>query len=208
MATTFAIRRQWLSNTIWTRLFSTAINYQNSIYDYEQSGATTNNISQGATLAGELNRIDQSVSIDFQWQVAPETVAFVGGAFEWVDYTGDEPIALNTTPFGPPVYFSDSRNSRSYFGYLGLQRTMLANLSFTGKAGIQYSDNYNDPSGATSLNPYADLSLIYTYLPGCYAQLGFTQTENATDQISLDPSNGSLPCSRKAPRFMLPLTTN
>ncbi len=179
-------------NTIWTRLFSTAINYQNSIFDYEQSGATTNNISQGATLAGELNRIDQSVSIDFQWQVAPETVAFVGGAFEWVAYTGDEPIALNTTPFGPPVYFSDSRNSRSYFGYLGLQRTMLANLSFMGKAGIQYSDNYNDPSGATSLNPYADLSLIYTYLPGCYAQLGFTQTENATDQISLDPSNGSI----------------
>ena len=61
-----------------------------------------------------------------------------------------------------------------------LQHNMLANLSFTGKAGVQYTDNYNQPGGATSVNPYADLSLVYTYLPGSYAQVGFTQTENAT----------------------------
>jgi len=180
-------------NTIWTRLFSTAFNYQNSIFDYQNSGATTANFAtQGASLAGEMNRIDQSVTLDFQWLVAPETVAFFGGAFEWVNYTGGEPIAYNLSGFGPLYYYSDNRNSRSYFGYVGVQHSMLANLSFTGKAGVQYSDNYNDPFGATALNPYADLSLIYTYLPGCYAQAGFTQTENATDQISPDPSNGSI----------------
>jgi hypothetical protein len=180
-------------NTIWTRLFSTAFSYQNSIFDYQNSGATVTNIlTNGASLAGLMNRIDQSVSLDLKWQVAPETVALIGGSFEWVDYTGDEPIALNTTPFGPPVYYSDSRNSYSYFGYVGVQRSMLANLSFTGKVGLQYSDNYNDPFGGTSLNPYADISLIYTYLPGCYAQAGFTQMENATDEASLDPNNGSI----------------
>jgi hypothetical protein len=180
-------------NTIWTRLFTTAFNYQNTLFDYQNSGATLSNIAtNGASLAGEMNRIDQSVSLDLQWEVAPETVAFVGGAFEWVLYTGGELIAINPTPFGLPYYYSDSRNSRSYFGYVGLSRSMLANLSFTGKAGIQYSDNYNDPLGSTSLNPYADLSLIYTYLPGCYAQVGFTQGENATDQISIDPNNGSI----------------
>jgi hypothetical protein len=180
-------------NTIWTRLFSTAFSYQNSIFDYQNSGATISNIqTNGASLAGEMNRIDQSVSLDLQWRVAPETVAFFGGAFEWVNYTGDEPIAINTAPVGPQYYYSDNRNSRSYFGYVGVQHSVLANLSFTGKAGVQYSDNYNDPFGATSLNPYADLSMIYTYLPGCYAQAGFTETENATDQISPDPSNGSI----------------
>ena len=182
-------------NTIWTRLFSTAFNYQNSIFDYQNSGAVASQVyfsTNNATLAGALNRIDQSVTLDFQWQVAPETIAFFGGSFEWVDYTGNEPIAYNTTGFGPQFYYSDDRNSRSYYGYVGVQRSMLANLNFTGKVGVQYSDNYNDPSGGTSLNPYADLSLIYTYLPGCYAQAGFTQTEIATDQISLDPNNGSI----------------
>jgi hypothetical protein len=176
-------------NTIWTRLLSTAFNYQNSIFDYQNSGANVSNIStDGASLAGEMNRIDQSVSLDFQWRVAPDTMAFIGGAFEWVNYTGDEPIAI----YGPTVYYSDNRNSRSYFGYVGVQQSVLANLNFTGKVGVQNTDNYNDPSGATSWNPYADLSLIYTYLPGCYAQVGFTQTENATDQISVDPNNGSI----------------
>jgi hypothetical protein len=183
-------------NTIWTRLFSTALGYQNSIFDYQNSGATVPASflpgGSGASLAGLMNRIDQSVSLDFQWQLAPETMGLIGGSFEWVNYTGGEPIAVNTAPFGPPVYYSDSRNSRSYYGYVGLQRSMLANLNFTGKVGVQYSDNYNDPSGSTSLNPYADLSLIYTYLPGCYMQAGFTQMENATDQTSLDPSNGSI----------------
>src|SRR5208282_1646569 len=151
-------------DTAWTRLFSTALKYQNSFFDYQNSGATTATLAtQGASYAGLLNRIDQTVSLDLQWHVAPETVAFFGGSFEWVNYTGDEPIAID--PITSAVYYSSSRNSRSYYGYVGVQRSMLANLSFTAKGGVQYTDNYNDPSGATSLNPYADLSLIYTYLP-------------------------------------------
>jgi hypothetical protein len=173
-------------NTAWTRLFSTALNYQNSFFYYQNSGGT----AADPSLAGLMNRIDQSVSLDFQWHVAPETMAFFGGSFEWVNYDGGEPIAIDSITH--VTYYSSSRNSRSYFGYVGVQRSMLANLSFTAKGGVQYSDNYNDPSGATSLNPYADISLIYTYLPGCYAQVGFTQTQNATDQVSPDPNNGSI----------------
>jgi hypothetical protein len=177
-------------NTAWTRLFSTALNYQNSFFDYHNSGATIDNLAtQGASLAGLLNRIEQLVSLDFQWHVAPETVAFFGGQFGVVNYMGDEPIALNTGTSGPPIYYSDARDSRSYYGYVGVQRSMLANLSFTAKGGMQYTENYND--NATSLNPYADISLIYTYLPGSYAQIGFTQTQNATDQVTPD-SNGHI----------------
>jgi len=179
-------------NTAWTRLFSTAFNYQNSFFDYQNSGGT----AADPSLAGEMNRIDQSVSLDLQWHVAPETVAFFGGSFEWVNYDGGEPIAID--PITSATYYSSSRNSRSYFGYVGVQRSMLANLSFTAKGGVQYTDNYNDLSGSTSLNPYVDISLIYTYLPGCYAQAGFTQMQNATDQISTDPYNGSIAMSTES----------
>jgi hypothetical protein len=182
-------------NTAWTRLFSTALNYQNSFFDYQNSGATPGNLAtQGASLAGLLNRIEQLVSLDFQWHVAPETVAFFGGQFGAVNYIGDEPIALNI--IGPqPFYYSNARDNRSYYGYVGVQRSMLANLSFTAKGGMQYTDNYND--NATSLNPYADISLIYTYLPGCYAQIGFTQTQNATDQVTPD-ANGHITLSTES----------
>ncbi len=175
-------------NTTWTRLFSTKLGYQNTYFDYQNSGTTTANFAtDGASLAGQLNRINQVISLDLQWAVAPETIAFVGGAFSWVNYTGDEPIAQY---WDASYLYSDTRNSRSYFGYVGAQHNMMANLSFTGKAGVQYTDNYNQPGGATSVNPYADLSLVYTYLPGSYAQLGFTQTENASDQVGYDTGSG------------------
>jgi hypothetical protein len=193
-------------NTAWTRLFSTALNYNNSFFDYQNNGATTGNLAtQGASLAGLLNRIDQSVSLDLQWFVAPETIAFVGGSFEWANYTGDEPIAINYYAIlhgasVPPIpyLYSDARDSRSYYGYVGVQRGVLANLSLTAKGGIQYTENYNDPSGATSLNPYADLSLIYTYLPGSYAQIGFTESQNATDEVSPDPTTGSIALNQES----------
>jgi hypothetical protein len=119
-------------------------------------------------------------------------MVFLGGQFSVVNFIGDEPIA-QPFPIAQPnlFYYSDVRDSRSYYGYVGIQRSMLANLSFTAKGGMQYTENYNDPYGATSLNPYADLSLVYTYLPGSYAQIGFSETQNATDQVRPD-SNGHI----------------
>jgi hypothetical protein len=84
-------------NTDWTRLFSTSLSYQNSFYDYQNSGANITDVTSGngASLAGLLNRVEQTVSLNFNWLVAPETTAFFGGSFEQVNYTGDEPIASN-----------------------------------------------------------------------------------------------------------------
>jgi hypothetical protein len=179
-------------NTIWTRLFSTQLSYQNTFYNYENNGTTEAEIladgSGAASLAGRLNRMEQSISLDLQWLVAPETLFFVGGMLGSAAYTGDEPIAYN----GVDYLYSEVRNSRSYFGYIGIQRSMLANLSFNGRIGVQYIDSYNDPANSTALNPYADLSLIYTYRPGSYAQIGFTESQSATDQLGYDPASGSI----------------
>lgn len=187
-------------NTDWTRLFSTSLNYQNSFYDYQNSGETVADIinnylgvpgAPGASLAGLLNRVEQTVSLDLQWHLSPETIAFFGGQFEIVNYTGNEPIAV--APLLPgEIYYSDNRDNRQYTGYVGFQHNFLPNLNVTAKAGATYTDPYNDPLGSSSVTPYAVVSIIYTYLPGSYVQLGLNQSQNATDVVTPNLTNGKI----------------
>jgi uncharacterized protein (PEP-CTERM system associated) len=65
-------------------------------------------------------------------------------------------------------------------------------LSAAANVGVQYTENYNDPQATTSVGPYVVTSLTYTYLPGCYAQIGVTHTRNATVEIQQSASNGSI----------------
>jgi hypothetical protein len=172
-------------NTIWTRLFSTVLGYQNSFYDYQNSGGNYLNPS----LAGLLNRIEQSVWLNLQWQVRPETVVLIGGNFGLVNYTADEQIAISYPLYvitGNPFYYSQDRDSRSYIGYVGVQHAFLPNLSVNAQGGFQYTETYNDPLSSPSLAPYAVMSATYTYAPGSYAQIGFTESQNATDQVAPD----------------------
>jgi hypothetical protein len=184
-------------NTIWTRLFSTQLGYQNSFFDYQNSGATALDVippflggtGKGASLAGRLNRIEQSAWLNLQWEVRPETVVLIGGNFELVNYTADEPIALSyplAVFTGNPIYYSQDRDSRSYIGYLGFQHAFLPNLSVNAQGGFQYTETYNDPLSSPSLAPYAVVSATYTYAPGSYAQIGFTESQNATDVVAPD----------------------
>jgi uncharacterized protein (PEP-CTERM system associated) len=57
---------------------------------------------------------------------------------------------------------------------------------------VQYTKDYNDPNGTTSLSPYASASLVYTYASGSYAQIGLTHSRNATDQALANPITGNL----------------
>jgi hypothetical protein len=193
-------------NTDWTRLFSTALTYNNGYYDYENSGTTV--VSDGAggvalstpgpgglgnaSLAGILNRVEESVALDAQWHVKPETTIYIGYQFSWVNYTGNEPIAVFNTPTVPFVYHSSDRDTDTHYLYLGLSQEFTPNLNANIRAGGMYTDAYADPLfPSTSLNPYADISLSYTYSPGSYVQFGFTHDISATDQV-LPNSQGQI----------------
>ncbi len=201
-------------NTDWTRQFSTKLHYGNDFYDYENSGATLADIipfgafyippvglpilgtGKGASMAGQLNRIEQNVALDLQWHFQPETMGFVGYQFSWVNYTANEPISytvLATPPF-VVIHHSADRDNWTQTGYVGVQHQFTPNLVGTVKGGVSYTDNYNDPEprfNSTSLSPYADLNLAYTYLPGSYLQFGFTHNINSTDVTAAD-STGHL----------------
>ena len=187
-------------NTDWTRLFSTSLSYDNSFYDYEQSGAMVNSsgmlilpdgLTPGPSLAGILDRVEESASLDLKWHVQPETTLYVGYQFSWVNYTGNEPIAV--VPFITPtfngVYHSGDRDSDSQYGYVGIEHQFTPNLSANIRAGATYTDVYADPLfPSTSWSPYADISLTYTYIPGSYLQFGFTHDISSTDQVMADSS--------------------
>jgi hypothetical protein len=178
-------------NTDWTRLFSTVLTYNNTWFDYANNGATVdssgNIVPNGPTYAGLLNRIEQNIPIDFQWHIQQETTIFAGYAFSMVNYTGNEPIAVvsQTTASFNGVYYSADRDTRTQYGYLGIQQQFTPNLSMVLRAGASATDTYNDPLyPGTTISPYADLSISYTYIPGSYVQLGFTEDVSPTDVVA------------------------
>ena len=191
---TFRVDGNYLANnanlsltTDWTREFSTVLNYNNGVYYYQNDTASETQPS----LAGQLNRLDQSIGMDFQWAVAPETVALIGYQFEWVLYTAGQPIAPGPPPTFTPPYFSNSRNSQSHFLYAGFQHSFLPNLNVSVKAGAQDTSYYNDPGTPNQLTPYASMSASYTYAPGSYVQLGFQHVQIASD-ITAPDHNGNI----------------
>jgi hypothetical protein len=154
---------------------STKLHYSNDFYDYQQDGGNAANPS----LAGLLNRDEQNAGLDVQWHFDPETMAYVGYSLNYVDYIGNEVIGVIPGTANP--YSSSFRNSYSHQFYAGLEHNFTPNLSGNIKAGAQYVDSFNQStSGSTSWSPYANASISYTYLPGSYVQLGFSQGDNST----------------------------
>ena len=147
--------------------------------------------SVNPSYAGLLNRVEQTIGLDLQWHVTPTTMALIGYKFGLVNFIGNELIAFSqpfpyTSP-AKPVY-SSSRDSMSHYGYVGGNHQFLENLTGSIKAGVQYTTYYNDPNATSSLGPYGDASLIYTYASGSYAQIGVTEMRNATDTIQVNSS--------------------
>ncbi|HEY1662224.1 MAG TPA: outer membrane beta-barrel protein [Verrucomicrobiae bacterium] len=165
--------------TDWTPEFSTKLNYANTYYSYQNSGGTAG----APSLAGQLDRDENLISINFQRTVSPETMAWVGVQYQQVNYLAGEAIA--------PGYFSSSRDNRSYYGYGGVSHSFLDNLTGSFQLGVQYTSYYNDPNATSALGPYGNASLVYTYASGSYASIGVTETRNATDTVGIN-SNGQI----------------
>jgi hypothetical protein len=183
----------------WTRQFSTATHYQNNLVLYSDSTVgppTPANPSNAAV----LNRMEQSIGTDFQWEFQPQTMGLIGYQYSWVHYTGGPTpgyIAIsqpNPSGSGPLLnYLSSSRDYRAHYFYVGGSHVFSPNISGQAKVGASYVDSYNAPTGASkSWAPYADISATYTYVPGSYVQAGFHQDISATSESASASNNGQL----------------
>jgi Putative beta-barrel porin 2 len=176
----------------WTRQFSTSTHYGNGLYLYSNTGSTNLYNPSDAAL---LNRMEQTIGTDFIWNFQPEMSGFIGYSYTWVRYTYDGPQQLAPPYINPPKvanYGSGGRDYNTHTFYVGASDEFSPNLSAQGRVGASYTDSYADPvNPSTSWSPYANVSVTYTYIPGCYMQAGFTQGINSTD-VATPAKDGSL----------------
>lgn len=207
--------------TQWTRNFETALHYGNTIVDYDNAGAaavidpgvvpvaagfpvTAPGFNDGnfrtvrPSLSGTLDRIEHSLGINLNWVLNPVTTLTFGYNFGLVNYTGGEDIAVFNyidAAFANRslVYRSDSRDSMSHTAFVGAQRQFTPNIKGSISAGASYTDSFNDPlNHDTTISPYGDMSISYTYIPGSYVQLGLSHSINSTDVVQPSLTTGKI----------------
>jgi hypothetical protein len=158
------------------------LGYANTWMDYDDTGATISGGQLQPSTAGLLNRIENAPHLDLRWTIHPESIGVLGYQFRDVNYTADEPIAFNIQA-PPPFVYSDIRNSRSHYGYLGMDHTFRPDLTGSFRVGAQHSDYYNDPTADNQVSPYILANLRYMYAQDCTLEVGLTTDRNATDII-------------------------
>jgi len=150
--------------------FGLELGYANTLVTYSDN--TDPAVTGQASNAGLLNEMDNAVHLDGRYQIQPQTVGILGVQLRQTDFTADQDISPGA-PYsnGQPI-MSDSRNARSYYGYLGLDHNFRPDFTGSVRLGGRYTDYFNSLDGQTQGSPYAMASLKYTYLPESYFELG------------------------------------
>jgi Putative beta-barrel porin 2 len=185
-----------------TRLFGLVLGYNNSLYSYENNAGNTSTPTQPSESA-LLDFVQHDFSIDSTWALAETTRGIFGYKFEAVYNTSAESVQNSPNPppftdgypYGGPNYVpADSRNKYSDYVYVGADETFSTDLNGSVRAGLQYADYYQDgnqtPSGnfvrspQSNVNPYASMTLNYTYGDGGVLAFGFNYALNQTAQAA------------------------
>lgn len=157
-----------------TRQLGYQIGYANTWMDYddESDGPFTGTPSTSAL----LDRLEHSIHADLRWNIQPQTAGILGYQYRDVGYTADEVVAWGGV-------MSDVRDSRSHYGYVGMDHTFRPDLTGSIRVGAQGTDYYNDPTADGQVSPYLLASLRYAYMQDCSLDFGLTTDRNATDVI-------------------------
>lgn len=175
-------------NHQFTHKLGVEVGYANSLFDYEAQGADTTTFP-GVVLyssSGALDRIEQAIHADARWALQSTTIALVGYQYGFACYTGDEPIGYADSV----LIYSDSRNSQSHYGYVGVEHSFRSDLQASARLGARFTDYPNSPADESTVSPYANASLRYNYARDCNLDVGVSHDLSASDAFST--SGGSI----------------
>lgn len=173
-----------------TELFGIEVGYANSYFNYDDNDPIDVGGEAYPSLSGLLDRMEHVIHLDTRWHLQPQTAAILGYQYREVDYNGDEVIAGPLPPVAGENVYSEDRNSRTHYGYVGLEHSFTASLSGAVRVGAQYTDYYNDDSQDGTVSPYALATGRYTYMPESFVELGVTHDRNATDIVGFAAGQG------------------
>jgi hypothetical protein len=129
--------------------------------------------------------LGQTISLDGQWLLAPETTGILGYKFSMEDYTGDEVIAVDLGNVA--AAWSDSRNANSHYVFLGVEHVFRPDLSAGLRGGVRYTSYPNDPEGSSGqASPYVNASLRYSYTVESYGEIGVNYDRTPTDVVDIE----------------------
>ena len=158
------------------------VGYKNEFYDYEQDGVNSR--------SALLDRMEHLITLEGTLAVAPSTTALLGYQLGIVNHNSSD---LYTPIAGLPLGADPSaRDALSHYGYAGIEHTFSPKLMGEIRAGAQFVDYTNSddliPFEAfgydlqdSTIIPYVDGKLVYTYNPGSTLTLGLINTFNQTD---------------------------
>ena len=153
------------------------LGYGNSLFDYDDR-----------TFSSLLDRQVNSFSVDGFHYLDEQTELVVGYKFAATDFDGPKVSGSNTALAFDP----DARDNDSHFAYVGLSRTLNAQLTVEGLVGIQSADFDNadrmpdvvtddDPS-----SPFADVRFTWSYAEDSSVVGGVMMLRTATDLRAAD----------------------
>jgi hypothetical protein len=181
-----------------TRTFGLGFGYDNSFYDYKDKDPKLGGPDEFGnpvivpSNAGALNRIEQRAHLEGSFLIQPETKLLLGYQFSSYNYTGDELIGGEVTPFGiANAVVSNDRNNREHTFYVGAEHAFTPELTGSIRAGASYTDYYNDPFSNPNWTPYVNASMRYAYAPRSSVEFGFSYDRAATSVVGVDASAGT-----------------
>lgn len=148
-----------------TQLLGFSFGYRNAFFDYDDESSYGPGTPVGyltgnpPSNSGMLDRLEHTVVLDSNWQLAPETVGVLGYNYSQINYTGDEVIA--GTIGGGNEVFSETRDSIGHTFYGGASHVFSPTLSGNARVGAQYFTYYNSPTEDSQWSPYAQAGFDY-----------------------------------------------
>jgi len=150
-----------------SRLIAIEGAYKNTFIDNEDEG-----IGSRSSL---LDRMEHLLRLDGEYQWARETAFVVGGRFLYRDQRSEDPLA----PAGP---LPSTRDSRSYFGYVGANHSFTSQLKGLVRFGAEFIEYPNAlPGVSDEVGPFAEASLSYEYAKDSTLTAGLRHQTTQTD---------------------------
>ena len=137
--------------------------YSNNMFDFEQTGKQSK--------SAFLDRVEHQFSLNMRWTLVPETVGVLGYQYGIIDYTSKDELANKHTP--------DERDNTSHYVFVGADHQFTKQLNALARVGLQYTEY--DTVNKSSVNPYAEGNITWTYNPGSSINLGLRHSRSQTD---------------------------